>query len=49
MSVVCLCHAAVSSVIGQCDALLQLWSEETKAFLFISAAVMIHDQKWLFS
>lgn len=49
MSVVCLCNAAVSSVMGQCDAVLQLWPEQTKALLFISTSVMILDQKLLFS
>lgn len=47
MSVVCLCDAAVSSVMGQHDAELQLWPEKTKALLFISTVVMILDQKLL--
>lgn len=44
-----LCACAVSSMMGQCDAVLQLWPEKTKALLFISTTVVILDQKLLFS
>lgn len=49
VSVVCLCKAAGSSVMGQWDAVLQLWPGKTEAFLFISTPIMILDQKLLFT
>lgn len=49
VSVVCLCKAAGSSVMGQWDAVLQLWPGKTEALLFISTPIMILDQKLLFT